>query len=96
MLKRLLPLATHLAASLLISTAAFAQTKGGRANVIVQPEPPGLMVGLVQNGPTQMVAGNIYEGLLRYDPQLKPLPQLAKSWTVSMTASPTRSRCSRA
>jgi peptide/nickel transport system substrate-binding protein len=79
MMKRLIPLA----ASLLLSTAAYAQTKGGRANVIVQPEPPGLMVGIVQNGPTQMVAGNIYEGLLRYDPQLKPLPQLAKSWTVS-------------
>ncbi len=51
MLKRLLPAATHLAASLLISTAAFAQTKGGRANVIVQPEPPGLMVGSSRTAP---------------------------------------------
>ena len=41
------------------------------------------MVGLVQNGPTQMVAGNIYEGLLRYSPKLDPLPGLAESWTVS-------------
>ena len=38
------------------------------------------MVGLV---PTQMVAGNIYEGLLRYSPKLDPLPGLAESWTVS-------------
>ncbi len=41
------------------------------------------MLGLVQNGPTQMVAGNIYEGLLRYSPKLEPLPGLAESWTVS-------------
>jgi len=30
-----------------------------------------------------MVAGNIYEGLLRYSPKLEPLPGLAESWTVS-------------
>ena len=40
-------------------------------------------MGLVQNGPTQMVAGNIYEGLLRYSPKLEPQPGLAESWTVS-------------
>ena len=34
-----------------------------------------------QNGPTQMVAGNIYEGLLRYGPKLEPQPELAESWT---------------
>ncbi len=56
---------------------------GGRANVVIQPEPPSLMLGLVQNGPTQMVAGNIYESLLRYDHDLNPMPSLAKSWSVS-------------
>ncbi len=50
---------------------------------MIQPEPPGLMMGLVQNGPTQMVAGNIYEGLLRYNPKLEPQPSLAESWTIS-------------
>lgn len=80
MLKKLM----CLAAAFVISTAAYADpVSGGRANVIVQPEPPGLMMGLVQNGPTQMVAGNIYEGLLRYDTALKPMPQLAESWTIS-------------
>ena len=29
------------------------------------------------------MAGNIYEGLLRYSPKLDPLPGLAESWTVS-------------
>lgn len=80
MLKRL----TTLAAAMLVSTALHAEpVSGGRANVVIQPEPPSLMMGLVQNGPTQMVAGQIYEGLLRYDEKLQPMPQLAKSWEVS-------------
>ena len=68
-----------------LSTAAMAEgpKAGGVVNAVIQPEPPSLMVGLVQNGPTQMVAGNIYEGLLRYSSKLDPLPGLAESWTVS-------------
>ena len=74
-----------MAASLAVPSAAIAQEpkKGGTANVVIQPEPPGLMLGLVQNGPTQMVAGNIYESLLRYDFDLKPKPGLATKWDVS-------------
>ncbi|WP_157017911.1 ABC transporter substrate-binding protein [Mesorhizobium xinjiangense] len=80
MLKKLVPFA----AAFLVSTALHAEpVMGGRANVVIQPEPPSLMMGLVQNGPTQMVAGQIYEGLLRYDEKLQPMPQLAKSWEVS-------------
>ena len=81
MLKRL----TSLAATLIVAagTAYAAPVSGGRANVVIQPEPPSLMLGLVQNGPTQMVAGNIYESLLRYDENLEPMPQLAKSWEIS-------------
>jgi len=52
-------------------------------NVIVQPEPPGLMLGILQNGPTQLISSNIYEGLLRYDDKLAPHPLLATSWEVS-------------
>lgn len=73
-----------LTAAFLFSTALHAESDtGGRANVVIQPEPPSLMMGLVQNGPTQMVAGNIYESLLRYDENLEPMPQLAESWEVS-------------
>jgi len=36
---------------------------------VIQPEPPGLMLAMVSNGPTQMVSGNIFEGLLRYTPE---------------------------
>lgn len=60
--------------------------KGGVINVLVQPEPPGLMVGITQNAPTQMIAGNIYEGLLRYSEKIEPLPALATAWTVSPDA----------
>ena len=66
-----------LAASLVLSGAAIAQTRGGTLTAIVQPEPPILMLGLNQQGPTQYVAGKIYQGLLTYDENLKPLPSLA-------------------
>ena len=73
-----------LAAGAVLAGAALAEPKsGGTVNVVIQPEPPGLMLGLVQNGPTQMVAGNIYESLLRYDTDLNAEPGLAKSWEVS-------------
>src|ERR1043166_217657 len=72
----------------MLSTAAVADgpKAGGVINAVIQPEPPGLMMAIVQNGPTQMVSGNIYEGLLRYDNKLQPLPGLADSWTVSPDA----------
>jgi len=62
------------------------QKMGGVINAVIQPEPPGLMLAMIQNGPTQMVSGNIFEGLLRYSPKLEPLPGLAESWTVSEDA----------
>lgn len=70
------------ACGIVFSAAAQTPKAGGVANVIIQPEPPGLMVAMVQNGPTQMVAGNIYEGLLRYNAKLEPQPGLAESWSV--------------
>ena len=68
-----------------ISSTVFADepVQGGTLNSVIQPEPPGLMLGLVQNGPTQMVAGQIYESLLRYDHDLNPMPSLAKEWSKS-------------
>ena len=59
------------------------QNRGGIVRAVVNPEPSRLMLGLVQNTPTQMVAGNIYESLLNYAPDLKPMPSLAKSWEIS-------------
>ncbi len=66
--------------------AAQTPKQGGSVQVVVQPEPPMLMQGLNQNGPTLMIAGNIYESLLRFDEKLTPQPSLAKSWDVSADA----------
>lgn len=63
--------------------SAEAPQSGGTLRMIAQPEPPMLMLGLNQQGPTQFVAGKIYEGLLRYGPDMAPLPSLAREWEVS-------------
>jgi len=79
------PLLTLAALSLTVANApdALAQTRGGTLRLIVQPEPPILIPALNQQGPTQYVAGKIYESLLTYSFDLTPQPGLAKSWTVS-------------
>ncbi len=53
---------------------ALAQTAGGVANAVIQPEPPGLMLGMVQNGPTQMVAGNSTRGCCATTKSSSPCP----------------------
>ncbi len=76
----------HVTAGLaLLGTAAFAQTptRGGTLTAIIQPEPPILMLGLNQQGPTLYAGGQIYQTLLTHSPELKPVPVLAKSWTMS-------------
>jgi peptide/nickel transport system substrate-binding protein len=69
----------------LATTTASAQTpkRGGTLNTIVQPEPPLIVPGLNNQGPTWIVSPKIYQGLLRYSADLKPMPNLAKSWTIS-------------
>ncbi|MFP7671836.1 ABC transporter substrate-binding protein [Marivita sp. S0852] len=74
---------TVAAMTLASALAAEEPVSGGTLNAVIQPEPPGLMLGLIQNGPTQMVAGQIYESLLRYDTDLNPMPSLAREWEVS-------------
>ncbi|UKJ77080.1 ABC transporter substrate-binding protein [Azospirillum brasilense] len=78
-------LAAALAAPLALTVpgVAVAQERGGTMNIIVQPEPPILVLGLNQQGPTQTVAGKIYQGLLTFGFDLKPQPELAESWEVS-------------
>lgn len=55
----------------------------GTVHILVEPEPPMLMLGINQNQPTGTVAGQIYESLLRFDEKLNPMPSLAKSWEIS-------------
>ena len=79
------PLAIAITAAAFTTSAALADEpkSGGVIDTIIQPEPPGLVLGMIQNAPTRTVAGNIYEGLLRYTTDLEPVPQLAESWEVS-------------
>jgi peptide/nickel transport system substrate-binding protein len=71
------------AALLIGAGTAVAQQRGGTLNVLVQPEPPTLMLGVNQQGPVELVGSKIYETLLTYDFELKPRPGLARSWSAA-------------
>lgn len=60
-----------------------AQTRGGTLTSVLHSDPAGLVLAFPTNGPAQLVASKLYEGLVTYSEDLKPQPQLAKSWTVS-------------
>lgn len=70
------------AAGLAIGPAA-AQKRGGTLVQITQPEPPTLGSYISTANPVGQVASKIYDGLLEYDFDLKPLPSLAEAWTIS-------------
>lgn len=69
----------------LAAAPALAQepAHGGTLNIIINPEPPILMLGINQQGPTQAVAGKIYQSLLTYTQDLEPQPSLATEWEMS-------------
>jgi peptide/nickel transport system substrate-binding protein len=71
----------------LLPGIASAQTatpkKGGILTSLLTPEPPILVLGVNNQGPTGIVASKIYESLLEFSPKLEPLPRLAKSWELS-------------
>lgn len=57
--------------------------KGGTLNLIVQPEPPTVMLGINKLGPVSFVGSKIYEGLITLGKDMRPLPSLARSWDIS-------------
>lgn len=57
--------------------------RGGTLQSILSPEPPVLQIGVNNQGPTLVVAPKMFQGLITFSPTLEPIPQLAKSWTVS-------------
>ena len=81
--RALLASAGGFAISASMNASAFAQKSGGTLNVLCHPEPAILVLPLNQQGPTQLIGGKIYEGLVTFDFDLKPLPALAKSWSVT-------------
>lgn len=76
-------LGTGLATAILPGRPLRAQRRGGTLNVIVQPEPPTLMLGVNQQGPVELVGSKIYQSLLTYGFDLKPRPGLARAWEAS-------------
>ncbi|MFK7857765.1 MAG: ABC transporter substrate-binding protein [Granulosicoccus sp.] len=74
---------TCLVASFLASGQAFSQSAGGTMVMIAQPEPPSLAPYLSTSGPIGLVAPKVYNGLLDYDLDLNPVPELASSYEVS-------------
>lgn len=80
-------LATAGAVTLLSLAEARAQgvapKAGGTLTTVITPEPPLLVPGVNNQGPTLIVSSKIYQGLISYAPDLTPQPALAKSWELS-------------
>lgn len=56
---------------------------GGRLNFVVHPEPTTLVCFNTTEGPAIQASSKVVEGLLTYDYDLDPKPQLAVAWSVS-------------
>lgn len=63
--------------------AAAAPKRGGKLVVATSVDPGQLNPGLTTAGGTHAVTGNIYSGLVQFDEQLDPQPNLAQRWQVS-------------
>ncbi|CAH1656406.1 MULTISPECIES: ABC transporter substrate-binding protein [unclassified Chelatococcus] len=61
----------------------FAQTRSGVLNAMLNVEPATLNYALLNTSVIQSVCGSINESLLLFDWQLKPQPNLARSFDVS-------------
>lgn len=56
---------------------------GGRLNFVIHPEPTTLVCFNTTEGPAIQASSKVVEGLLTYDYDLNPKPQLAVAWSVS-------------
>ena len=72
-----------LSTSLADPAKAAVPSKGGSLIVAQFPEPPALTSALTTAGPAQSISAKLFDGLLRYGPNLEPLPGLATQWQVS-------------
>ncbi|WP_414447163.1 ABC transporter substrate-binding protein [Burkholderia sp. 22PA0099] len=72
-----------------MAAPAFAQgtpatrQRGGTLNMLINPEPPVLVSIFQTTGPALVASSKVIEGLLAYDFDLHPRPQLATAWNVS-------------
>lgn len=63
--------------------AGVTPKRGGVLTVAIDPEPTALLSAVNVSGPTSFVSPKVHEGLLDYDFDLNPLPQLAVSWETA-------------
>lgn len=56
---------------------------GGTVTLLIEPEPTGLVCFNTTGGPIVATSPKVTEGLLDYDFDLTPRPQLATAWSVS-------------
>ncbi|TDV38355.1 peptide/nickel transport system substrate-binding protein [Paraburkholderia caballeronis] len=63
--------------------AAQTPRRGGTLNVLINPEPPVLVSIFQTTGPALAVSSKVIEGLLAYDFDMRPKPQLATAWQTS-------------
>ncbi|MDR5836038.1 ABC transporter substrate-binding protein [Caballeronia sp. LZ034LL] len=69
-----------------LASRAFGAPAASGSTVLVAntlPEPAGLAAGSTPANPTNVVSSNLFDGLISYDENFKPVPQLATSWTES-------------
>jgi peptide/nickel transport system substrate-binding protein len=68
------------------TTTATAPRRGGAIDLLIDPEPRTLVALTDSADPTMAVSAKVTEGLLCYDFNLNPRPQLATEWAVDADA----------
>ncbi|MER1968932.1 ABC transporter substrate-binding protein [Castellaniella sp. GW247-6E4] len=66
-----------------LAPSAQAATQGGTLVVVTTPEPNLLTNALSSAVTVTEVGTKVYDGLLEYDMEMRPVPSLAESWEVS-------------
>jgi len=65
------------------SAQAATPRRGGTLIASTVPEPNGLVSGVTPSNPAVVVSTNLFDGLITYDRDNKPIPQLAESWETT-------------
>jgi len=66
-----------------LSRAQAQPRLGGTLTVLLPAAPSGFVPGIATDAPALFVGSKIYQGLVTFSPALEPLPELARSWSVS-------------
>ncbi|HWK95487.1 MAG TPA: ABC transporter substrate-binding protein [Pseudolabrys sp.] len=76
-------LISNAAAQQAVNDVASKANKGGQLTLAIAREPPTLVSFWTPDTQASTISPKITDGLLTFDLDLKPIPQLATSWTVS-------------